>query len=96
MLLTYFGFESVDHWHRYIQVVKTSLQAWRVLHWCTTLETTAEGRLHAHTMLQFRQAVDQTTAAFTYDGLRPNVRPTDLCGEGLCRKKLQRSIDQEM
>ena len=38
--------------------------------------------------------MDKTAAAFAFHALKPNVSPTDLCGEGLCRKKLQVSIDR--
>ena len=29
--------------------------------------------------------MDKTAAAFAFHALKPNVSPTDLCGEGLCR-----------
>ena len=47
-------------------------------------------------MLQFAQQRDVTLAGFVFEGLRPNGRPNDLCGEGLCRKRLQQSIDRGM
>ena len=52
------------------------------------------GALHAHVMLQFRVAVDKTASPFAFGGMKPNISPTDLCGEGLRRKKLQSSIDR--
>ena len=94
-LLTYHGLQGYDHWVRFNTFVEEAMPRWRVKHWCTTLEqcpTTAA--FHVHVMLQFTTSVDKTAAAFIFDGLRPNVAPTDLCGEGLCRKKLQTSIDR--
>ena len=47
-------------------------------------------------MLQFTCQRDCFTDAFVFKGIRPNASTTDLCGEGLCRKKLQQSIDRGM
>lgn len=59
----------------------------QVLHWCATWEECTTGKKHTHLQLQFRTEVDVTTAAFTLCGVRPNVEPNDLCGEGVNRKK---------
>ena len=94
-LFTYMGFEDgLSQWDRFCDFVARSSKRWEVKHWCATLETTKKGKFHAHLMLQFRGQVDRTTAAFCFEGLRPNTRTTDLCGEGLCRKRLQMSIDR--
>ena len=94
-LLTYMGLEADQpQWESFCDFCQRSLNRWGVKHWCATLETTKEGKPHFHLMLQFARAVDRTTAAFAFEGLRPNARPTDLCGEGLCRKKMQVSIDR--
>ena len=48
-------------------------------------------------MLQFFVArQDREVDAFSFQGARPNASSTDVCGEGLCRKQLQRSIDRGM
>ena len=94
VLLTYQGLTGVDHWSALNAFVEGHLSSWKVRHWCTTLETCHSGALHAHVMLQFRLAVDKTASPFAFGGLKPNISPTDLCGEGLRRKKLQSSIDR--
>ena len=45
-------------------------------------------------MLQFSATVDRTVVGFVFEGLRPNASPCDYCGEGLCRKRMQLSIDR--
>ena len=92
-MLTYMGFDGgMDQWGRFCD--QRALQRWGVKHWCATLETTKQGKPHAHLMLQFARSVDRTTAAFVFEDLRPNASPTDLCGEGLCRKRMQVSMDR--
>ena len=94
-MLTYMGFDGgMDQWGRFCDFVQRALQRWGVKHWCATLETTKQGKPHAHLMLQFARSVDRTTAAFVFEDLRPNASPTDLCGEGLCRKRMQVSMDR--
>ena len=94
VLLTYQGVTGVEHWSTLNVFVQAHMSCWKVRHWCTTLETCHSGALHAHVMLQFHVAVDKTASAFAFEGLKPNISPRDLCGEGLCRKKLQSSIDR--
>ncbi|CAE8705721.1 unnamed protein product, partial [Polarella glacialis] len=93
-LLTYQGFNGLDHWRRFVSSVASSFKRWRVKHWCATLETNADGTDHAHLMLQFTQVVDRTTRSFIFEGLRPNVATTDLGGEGFCKKRMQQSINR--
>lgn len=94
VLLTYQGLVDCSQWLTLNAFVVDNLRPWKVKHWCTTLETCSSGMYHAHVMLQFSCSVDKTAAAFAFHALKPNVSPTDLCGEGLCRKKLQVSIDR--
>ncbi len=96
ILLTYQGFSGLDSWLHFVGFIQARLKMWQVTNWCATLETNKDGTLHAHVMLQFRCQQDKTAATFAYQGLRPNVRTTDLCGEGLCRKRLQSSINRGM
>ena len=94
-MLTYMGFPAgLLSWGRFLAFVAERLKLWKVRHWCATLEKTKEGEPHVHLMLQFFKATDRTTAAFAFEGLRPNASATDHCGEGLCRKKMQPSIDR--
>ena len=94
-LLTYMGFKAgLAQWERFCDFVRMSLKRWGVQHWCATLESTRKGKNHVHLMLQFRGSVNRTTAGFCFEGLRPNAQTTDLCGEGLCRKRLQVSINR--
>ncbi|CAE8608570.1 unnamed protein product, partial [Polarella glacialis] len=95
-LLTYQGFNGLDHWRRFVSFVGSSFKRWRVKHWCATLETNTDGTDHAHLMLQFLQVVDRTTRSFMFEGLRPNVATTDLGGEGFCKKRMQQSINRGM
>ncbi|CAE8704557.1 unnamed protein product [Polarella glacialis] len=69
-LLTYQGFNGLDHWRRFVSFVGSSFKRWRVKHWCATLETNTDGTDHAHLMLQFTQVVDRTTRSFMFEGLR--------------------------
>lgn len=94
-LFTYMAFDGgLGQWERFCDFVGRSLRRWGVKHWCATLETTKEGKGHTHLMLQFSRKVDRTTAAFVFEGICPNARSTDLCGDGLCRKRMQLSIDR--
>ena len=70
------------------------LRAPLVKHWCNTLESTKEGKLHAHCMLQFTSQLHHTTARYTFEGLRARADQHDALGEGWCRKKLQESFDR--
>ena len=88
VLLTYQGLVDCSQWLTLNAFVVDNLRPWKVKHWCTTLETCSSGMYHAHVMLQFSCSVDKTAAAFAFHALKPNVSPTDLCGEGLCRKKV--------
>ena len=95
VLLTYQGVASVGQWLRFNAFVVARMKTWTAKHWCSTLETGLEGvAFHIHLMIQFSSTVDKTVRGFVFEGVKPNVQPTDLCGEGLCRKKLQTSIDR--
>ena len=97
VMLTYQGFPDLASWLPFVSFFEASPKSWKVKYWSATLETNKkEGTLHAHVMLQFHTEVDCTVARFAFDGLRPNASMTDLCGFGLCRKKLQQSIDRGM
>jgi hypothetical protein len=94
-MLTYMGFEpGLAQWGRFLGFVADRLKPWKVKQWCATLETTKEGEPHVHLMLQFNSKLDRSIAGFVFEGLRPNASSTDHCGEGLCRKKMQPSIDR--
>lgn len=95
VLLTYQGLQGPAQWVSLNAFVVEHVKAWNVKHWCTTLEAnTASDTFHAHVMIQFLSSVDRSAAAFVFCNIKPNVHPTDLCGEGLCRKKLQVSMDR--
>ena len=94
-LLTYMNFAAgLCQWRRFIKFVKSHLKAWRVRHWCATLEKTREDKEHVHLMLQLTTQIDRTTKIFEFEKLRPNVQATDIFGEGLNRKRLQVSINR--
>ena len=94
VLLTYQGFQDSDHWARFVAFVEQQLPTWGAKHWCATMETCKSKKFHAHLMLQFKAAAKRTTQDFFFEGLKPNASATDLCGEGLCRKRLQQSVDR--
>lgn len=95
VLLTYQGLSGPEQWVLLNAFVVGNMKAWNVKHWCTTLETGAAGEtFHAHLMMQFHSSMDRSSTAFQFAGIKPNVQPTDLCGEGLCRKKMQVSVDR--
>ena len=95
VLLTYSGMKEMAMWYRLNDFIVSCMIAWTVKHWCSTLESSSDGQAwHAHVMLQFRAVVDKTSSSFVFEDIRPNIQPQDLCGEGLCRKKLQASINR--
>ena len=100
VLLTYNGIRSLAHWRRLNAWVRKSAPAWGLRHWCSTLEESKRRVRHAHLMLQFHSKIDRHSKYFVYDGIAPNAQPNgvgaDLCGEGICRRKVQQSIDRGM
>lgn len=96
VLLTYHGV-GVDRWQAFVLFVKDHLVEWGVAKWCASMERCESGKPHTHLMVQFFVArQDREVDAFSFHGARPNASSTDMCGEGLCRKQLQRSIDRGM
>eukprot|EP00972_Heterocapsa_arctica_P034695 5107695-Heterocapsa_arctica.AAC.2 len=96
-MLTYSGFKDMPQWLRFLTAVnEEQLKAWGVKHWCATLEscTRTSGALHVHVFLQFHKAAERSSRAFAFEGIAPRVDQNDLGGEGLCRKKLQESMNR--
>ncbi|CAE7245581.1 unnamed protein product, partial [Symbiodinium natans] len=99
VLLTYQSWpagEAPGAWQRFCVFVAASVTAWTVKHWAATMEQTSGGDCHLHLMVQFTSAVDCGSARFIFEGVRPNASPNDYLGEGVCRKKLQQSINRGM
>ena len=98
VLLTYQGLPpaAMSEWNRFLEWVQKNLKAWRVKHWCATLETNDNGNSHLHLMLQFTRGVDHTVQRFIFEGYRPNASSSDYLGEGVCKKKMQLSINRGM
>ena len=94
VLLTYQGFSDQAAWKDFLDFVRASLESWGVQHWCATLERSGTGKLHSHLVLQFRSAVDRSVRSFAFKGRLPNASVNDLLNEGVCRKKLQQSVDR--
>ena len=94
ILLTYHGLVGVDEWDDFVAWVESQLAEWGAKHWCATLELCKTGRVHLHLMLQFFTSKQRDATMFAYKDLKPNVSTNDLCGEGVCGKKLQQSIDR--
>ena len=98
VMLTYNGFADALQWQRFVAAMTGALhQAWGVKHWCATLETCTKtsGAFHVHLFVQFHQhSQERCSSAFTFEGIAPHVDQNDLCGEGLCRKKMQESVDR--
>lgn len=100
VLLTFQGISGLGQWQQFLTSVKGKVKEWAVIHWCCTLERSKTDKLHIHAMLHFRKAIDRVSRSFAFQGIFPNAGPngmgSDLCGEGLCRKKIQQSIDRGM
>ena len=96
VLLTYHGFQDAEQFERYSTLLGSNLRDWGVKYWCCTLERCESGSLHVHTYLQFSRAVvNTTTATFAFEGIVVGrADPHDLLGEGLCKKKMQQSMDR--
>ena len=94
VLLTYAGVADVAHWRRFVAHVKSKRRAWRVKHWCTTLEASKDANLHVHLMVQFASTVDVTTKRFLFESLVPNASTTDLFGEGRTGRNYQQTLDR--
>jgi len=95
-LFTYQGFTDVAQWSRFVSYVTEQTHDWAVKHWSATLESNADGKPHCHLMLQFRRSIDRSASAFRFEGLRPNVSTHNILGQGVCKSKLQYSIDRGM
>lgn len=93
VLLTFYGFEESD-WPQFLHFVKRKLSSWHAHHWCASMESCSSGVLHCHLMLQFMSATHRQVDDFCFRAFRPNASTTDLCGEGLCRRQWQRSVDR--
>ena len=99
VLLTYQswpGGAGTATWEAFCSFVTEHIAAWAVKNWTATMEANAAGTHHLHLMLQFNTTVDVPASRFIFDGRRPNVSSHDYLGEGLCKRKLQQSIDRGM
>ena len=99
VLLTYQSWPAAEApavWQRFCAFVAGSATAWTVKHWAATMEQNSCGDCHLHLMLQFTAALDSGSVRFIFEGVRPNASPNDYLGEGVCRKKLQQSVDRGM
>ena len=96
VLLTYFRVQDLPQWHRFVEHVRCQQRAWKVKHWCTTLESTKTGRWHIHLMLQFERSANRSSRTFCFENLIPRADATDLLGGGFCKKKMQeREVREE-
>ena len=96
VLLTYFGVEGLPQWNRFAAHVRSQQKAWNVKYWSATLERTTKGKLHIHLMLQFTKAVDRSNRIFSFESMVPRADCNDLLGGGICRKRMQESINRGM
>jgi hypothetical protein len=94
VMLTYNGIRDQAHWHGFLAFVRAHVGPWKVKHWCATLEQAATGTLHIHLYVQFHRQADRCSLTFMFDGIAPRADQNDYRGEGLCRKRLQDSIDR--
>ena len=94
VLLTYQGFEDQAQWDRFLDFVRSNIKAFSIKHWCATLEESKCGKLHTHLQLQFTKKVDRLSRGFAFEGIAPNASPHDLLGEGMCKRRLQQSMDR--
>ena len=99
VLLTYQSWSAdvvLPAWERFCVFVNANLRLWSVKHWTATMESNASGAHHLHLMLQFHKMQDCLTSRFIFESTRPNASSHDYLGEGVCKKKLQQSIDRGM
>lgn len=95
VMLTYQSIHDAAQWERMVTFLEARVKGWRVKFWCATLEKCPDTqRLHVHVYLQFCGAVDRTVAPFAFEGIKPNASTNDYLGDGLCRKRLQESINR--
>ena len=94
--MTYFRVQDLPQWHRFVEHVRCQQRAWKVKHWCTTLESTKTGRWHIHLMLQFERSANRSSRTFCFENLIPRADATDLLGGGFCKKKMQESLNRGM
>jgi hypothetical protein len=95
VLLTYQGLAGPHLWHEFLDFLTSNLADWKVKYWTATFEDNASSdTCHAHVMFQFNSQQDRVTRAFAFRGIRPNASTADLLGEGICRKKVQQSVDR--
>ena len=99
VLLTYQGFEAdpttaLDQWVRFKAFVAGSLRLWGATRWTATLETNADGKHHAHLMVQFTSQRHRAVSSFCFEGLRPHAAANDVLGEGFSKKRWQSSCDR--
>jgi hypothetical protein len=99
VLLTYQGFDadlatSLDQWTRFKAFVAGSLRLWAVTRWTATLETNADGKHHAHLMMQFTSQKHRSVSNYCFEGLRPHAAANDLLGDGFSKKRWQSSVDR--
>ena len=83
-------------WVRFCAFVAAAATGWQVKHWAATMEQNAAEGCHVHLMVQFTSAQNCGSSRFIFEGVRPNASSNDYLGEGVCRKKLQLSIDRGM
>ena len=95
-MLTFQGFPGIAQWISFVSFVREKPMSWRVKCWPATLETNKNGNAHAHLMLQFASERDTAVKDFAFRGILPNASTNDLCGEGLCRNRLQQNINRGM
>ena len=95
-LLTYQGFQDLLQWRRFLEFVAGLSASEPVLYWTATLETNADGKHHAHLMLQMSRQKKYCVNRFLFEGLRPNAQANDVFGEGWCKKpgRYQVSMDR--
>jgi hypothetical protein len=99
VLLTFQGFPgnlaaSLAVWARFLTFVQSSLRTWAVTRWTATLETNADGKHHAHLMLQFTSQQNRNVQNFCFEGLRPNAAANDLLGDCFSTRRWQSSVDR--
>ena len=95
-MLTYQGISGIPQWQRFVDFVHASIVSWRVKYWCATMEANENIGMHIHLMLQFHRKVDRLMKGFAFEGVHPRCDGNDICGQGICKKRLQESIDRGM
>ena len=97
-MLTYNGaaLQAPHIWAEFLAWILAHKQEWHVLYHSATKEKCRNGRDHLHLMVQFHKEMKMLSAAFAFNGVKPNTTPSwkDDCGNGRQKGNTQQGLDR--